>query len=120
MLGQAEDVDRLPILVEVAANAGEGARTVLDGVGADADLGVGKGNDLSLEVGVFQHRARAGHETISCHVVISLIFAYEYRTASVQFEVFEALRVLAVAWISLSALFGPLSHHRLELEVADL
>ena len=65
MLGQAEDVDRLAVLVEVAADAGERARAVLHGVGADADLGVGEGNDVALEVGVFQHRARTCHESIS-------------------------------------------------------
>ena len=65
VFGEAEDVDRLAVLVEVAADAGEGARAVLHGVRADADLGVGEGDDVALEVGVFQHRARTCHESIS-------------------------------------------------------
>ena len=51
------------ILVEVATDAGERARAILHGVRADADLGVGEGNDVALEVGVFQHRARTCHES---------------------------------------------------------
>ena len=43
MLRQAEDVDRLAILVEVATDAGERARAILHGVRAHADLGIGEG-----------------------------------------------------------------------------
>jgi hypothetical protein len=65
VLRQAEDVDRLTILVEVTADAGECAGAILHGVGADADLGFGEVNDVALEVGVFQHRARTCHESLS-------------------------------------------------------
>jgi hypothetical protein len=56
VVGQAEDVDRRPVVVEVTPNPGKGSGPVLDGVSADADLRVGERDDAALEERVFHHR----------------------------------------------------------------
>ena len=72
VVGEPEDVDRSPVVVEVAADPGEGSGPVLHGVGADADLRVGERDDAALEERVFHHRVV--HATPpSCSIVGGLL-----------------------------------------------